>query len=146
MSEHLGPNALLDEEADRAFHARHEAERRKRLEPLQPAGRYLTHKDAATICDNVADAMAEYCRDVVAPLKARIAELEARPAGTKYLGVHEHGRAYGKGDFVTKDGSLWAALRDHPGEPGTERSGWRLAVKRGRDGRDGVVRKSHALA
>jgi hypothetical protein len=37
---------------------------------------------------------------------------------------------------VTYQGSLWVAVRDYPSVPGRENSGWRLAVKRGRDARD----------
>lgn len=43
---------------------------------------------------------------------------------------------YEKGDAVTYGGSLWIAQEDQPeGAPGATKS-WRLAVKKGRDGRD----------
>lgn len=48
-------------------------------------------------------------------------------------------RAYAPGDTVTWAGSLWhcdETTSDKPGEPGSK--GWRLAVKRGRDGKDGT--------
>lgn len=45
-------------------------------------------------------------------------------------------RAYEKGDAVTWGGSLWIAQKDTDAKPDTADSGWRLAVKRGRDGRD----------
>jgi integrin beta 3 len=41
-----------------------------------------------------------------------------------------------KGDCVTWGGSLWIAQRDTSNKPDTADSGWRLAVKRGRDGKD----------
>lgn len=47
--------------------------------------------------------------------------------------------AYAKGDTVTWGGSLWHCdeqTSDKPGEPGSK--GWRLAVKKGRDGKDGI--------
>lgn len=51
-------------------------------------------------------------------------------------GVWGEEKAYQKGDAVTWAGSLWTAQRDAPGKPDTPDSGWRLAVKRGRDGKD----------
>ena len=55
-----------------------------------------------------------------------------------YRGVHIEGKAYDKGDTVTWAGSLWhcdTPTEERPGEGGA----WRLAVKRGRDGKDGVL-------
>ena len=73
--------------------------------------------------------------DEIAAAKRRIAALEATPF--QYLGVHEPGKAYGRGQFVTASGSLWHCSVDgttaRPGESG---SGWTLACKRGADGRD----------
>jgi integrin beta 3 len=55
----------------------------------------------------------------------------------------ESGAQYERGDGVTYGGSFWIAQKDSPtgkpGEPGAD--GWRLAVKRGRDGRDGAAGK-----
>lgn len=45
---------------------------------------------------------------------------------------------YRKGDAVSWGGQQWLAERDSPGKPDTENCGWRLAVKKGRDGRDGT--------
>lgn len=45
-------------------------------------------------------------------------------------------KEFEKGDAVTYGGSLWIAQEDQPeGAPGTTKS-WRLAVKKGRDGKD----------
>lgn len=55
-----------------------------------------------------------------------------------YRGVFTAGE-YLPGDTVTWGGSLWhcdSATSDKPGEQGAK--GWRLAVKRGRDGKDGT--------
>lgn len=55
-----------------------------------------------------------------------------------YRGVFQPG-AYAPGDTVTWAGSLWhcdESTADKPGEVGSK--GWRLAVKRGRDGKDGI--------
>lgn len=51
-------------------------------------------------------------------------------------GVFREGEAYEKGDGVTFGGSWWIAQVDAPEtKPGTSAE-WRLAVKKGRDGRD----------
>lgn len=51
-------------------------------------------------------------------------------------GVFAEGKAYQEGDAVTWGGSLWIAQRSTEAKPDTADSGWRLAVKRGRDGKD----------
>lgn len=52
-------------------------------------------------------------------------------------GVYKDDSAYQRGDAVTWGGSLWIAQKDSPdSKPGTG-DGWRLAVKKGRDGKDG---------
>jgi hypothetical protein len=45
--------------------------------------------------------------------------------------------AYVRGDEVTSDGSQFIAMRDTDKEPGTIDSGWRLACKRGQNGKAG---------
>lgn len=51
-------------------------------------------------------------------------------------GVFREGTAYEKGDCVSFGGSTWIAQKDAPeGKPGTS-DDWRLAVKKGRDGKD----------
>lgn len=52
-------------------------------------------------------------------------------------GVWKEGTPYEAGDAVTWAGSLWIAQRGTDAKPDTDDSGWRLAVKKGRDGRDG---------
>lgn len=50
-------------------------------------------------------------------------------------GVYKDGTEYERGDAVTFGGSLWIAQRSGPdGKPG-QSDAWRLAVKKGRDGR-----------
>lgn len=49
-------------------------------------------------------------------------------------GVYRAGEAYVKGDAVSFGGSLWIAQKDTAEKPETG-EGWRLAVKKGRDGK-----------
>lgn len=51
-------------------------------------------------------------------------------------GVFKAGGEYKRGDAVTWGGSLWIAQRDTGDKPDAAESGWRLAVKKGRDGKD----------
>lgn len=51
-------------------------------------------------------------------------------------GVYKAGESYDAGDAVTWGGSLWIAQRATDAKPDTPESGFRLAVKKGRDGKD----------
>lgn len=51
-------------------------------------------------------------------------------------GVWKDTGAYLMGDGVTWGGSFFIAQKDDPGKPETAGCGWRMAVKRGRDGKD----------
>ncbi len=51
-------------------------------------------------------------------------------------GVWQEGRDYEGGDGVTWGGSWWIAQRATGAKPDSADSGWRLAVKKGRDGKD----------
>lgn len=71
-------------------------------------------------------------------LEARVAELEARPPGVAYKGVWDSSEVYQRGHFVTRAGSLWHSERDlNRGILPGAGDGWRLAVKKGADGKDG---------
>jgi hypothetical protein len=74
----------------------------------------------------------------ITALEARVAELEARPTGVAYKGVWDSSEVYERGHFVTRAGSIWHCERDHNRGilPGAG-DGWRLAVKKGSDGKDG---------
>ena len=52
-------------------------------------------------------------------------------------GVFRSGGSYERWDFATYGGSGWIAQVDTKATPGTN-SDWRLAVKKGRDGKDGA--------
>lgn len=53
-----------------------------------------------------------------------------------YREVFKAGETYQPGDAVTWGGSLWIAEKETDTKPDTAESGWKLAVKRGRDGKD----------
>jgi hypothetical protein len=55
---------------------------------------------------------------------------------TIYRGVFKAGETYVRGDATTWGGSLWIAEKETAAKPDTPESGWRLAVKKGRDGKD----------
>lgn len=55
----------------------------------------------------------------------------------RYTGVYVDGKAYSVGDVVTAGGSQWHCNEDTASKPGEGSKAWTLAVKRGRDGKDG---------
>jgi len=72
----------------------------------------------------------------------RCAELEQRITALEsgqrlaYCGVYEPHASYRRGQFVTRNGSLWHCNVDAPkGAPGSDSREWTLAVKRGKDAR-----------
>ncbi len=56
-------------------------------------------------------------------------------------GIYAEGKDYMAGDGVTWGGSFWIAQKDTASKPG-EGGDWRLSVKKGRDGRDGVTKEA----
>jgi len=54
-------------------------------------------------------------------------------------GVYKADETYEAGDGVSWGGSWWIAQKQTDAKPDTQDSGWRLAVKRGRDGKDAKV-------
>ena len=53
-------------------------------------------------------------------------------------GVYVSSKEYEQGDGVTCGGNYWIALKDTSARPGDNNTDWRLAVRKGRDGKDGV--------
>lgn len=53
-------------------------------------------------------------------------------------GIYKPGVRYRKGSTVTAQGALWIAQAETSDRPGDGATAWRLAVKKGRDGRDGA--------
>lgn len=53
-------------------------------------------------------------------------------------GIYKEGQTYLPGDGVTWGGSYWICKSESAAKPDSADSGWRLAVKRGRDGKDGL--------
>lgn len=61
-------------------------------------------------------------------------------------GVFKDGQPYRKGDGVTWGGSFWIAQGETTDKPDSGKGGWRLAVKKGRDGKDGTVKEPKPAA
>ena len=76
----------------------------------------------------------EPMRQRIAEQSARIAELEAKEF--RFLGTWSEGLEAHPQNSASYDGSLWIAVERTTAKPGTPNSGWVLAAKRGRDGRD----------
>jgi hypothetical protein len=104
----------------------------------------------AAVAEEVRTFVAREVASAVASLRSefelRVKMLEGR--GTlEYLGVHEAGAQYVKGQFVTAFGSLWHCNATTRESPGTGTPAWTLAAKRGRDAKDasGERRIAHSV-
>lgn len=85
---------------------------------------YLTHKGSPL------DQLAER----VAALEARLAEVP------RYVGTFSFGRIYERGEMISHGGSIWHCERstmERPSNGEAHSPDWRLAVKHGRNGKDG---------
>lgn len=59
----------------------------------------------------------------------------------EYRGAYREGEWYDCGDTTTYGGSCWVLMVEKSNAvPGRGNSDWRLAVKVGRDGKDGVIK------
>jgi hypothetical protein len=75
-------------------------------------------------------------RGIFDTMHRRLHALEQRP-GLQYRDVWSADTKYHVGDVVTYAGSMWVAkVINNAVKPGDSAGVWRLAVKRGRDGRD----------
>ena len=83
-------------------------------------------------------------RELIKPLverldaqEARIAELEQQPIGVLDAGTWTDGEVYEAGDGTTHHGHYWIAQEKTTDQPGEGSPSWRLAVRRGKQGREG---------
>ncbi len=96
----------------------------------------LDGKDGAPGADVVIE-------DVVRLIQNEVQKQVLAPLAEAYKGVWKPG-SYNRGDAVTWNGSLFIANADTDKKPEDGDGGWKLAVKRGRDGKD--VAEIKALA
>lgn len=83
--------------------------------------------------------LAEDGRTITVKMQAgeTVVEKSLRIAAVLDRGTYKTDGTYERGDAVTHGGCLWIAQQDNPeGAPGMGGKGWRLAVKKGRDGKD----------
>lgn len=57
-----------------------------------------------------------------------------------FRGAWKEGESYSRGDTCVWGGSSWSALRATCARPDTPESGWMIAARKGRDGKEGKVR------
>jgi hypothetical protein len=96
--------------------------------------------DIVKIMDEIAETFGPIIRDAiaaaVAPLVERLDKLEAQQAAWKYVGVWSAERSYQANNWATYDGSVWCALRDSKGAKPGDGDSWKLAVRKGQNGKD----------
>ncbi|MBR1154513.1 hypothetical protein [Bradyrhizobium sp. JYMT SZCCT0428] len=83
------------------------------------------------LMEAIAPLIKEHVEAKIAPLNARIVELEK--GGIRYLGVFQRAIDYRRGSVVTDAGSAWVALTDNPQNTPGHSSDWQLMVKAGKD-------------
>jgi hypothetical protein len=98
----------------------------------------VDRKELDAALGDLADVLRQAIKQSLGPLVDRIEALERRvEKAMTYRGAYTRAAGYAPGDTVTHDGSAWVAVRGIGADeaPGAS-SGWVLAVKRGRDGKD----------
>jgi hypothetical protein len=86
--------------------------------------------------DAIVRGLSQPIKQALGDLERRIAALEQRPAGLKYVGTWDAETDYALNEGVTCGGSIWIARSPSRGLRPGEGPEWTLAVKRGRDGKD----------
>ena len=69
-----------------------------------------------------------------------VREFRHKLAVVLYRGVWKEGQSYDAGDNVTWGGHSWIAKEDTDAKPEPNGGPWILHVKRGRDGKDGMLK------
>ena len=92
----------------------------------------------ATIApDELAEVLVGTIQKALAPVLARLAQLEQRMASleakphVKFCGAWTRGTTYEPGNAVVRDGALWICKATTLGEPSKDSVGWQLAVRKG---------------
>jgi hypothetical protein len=118
---------------------REEVQHRRQAPPAPPRSDYVSRKHFDKMLEVigrwVGQKIAEALRASVEPMRQRLAELEAMPR-FEFRGVWREGMTGKPYESVMRGGSLWIATRETDKVPGEPDSGWRLAVKKGRDARE----------
>jgi hypothetical protein len=82
----------------------------------------------------------EPLRERIEALQARLDQMETVTREFGFRGPWQEDVVYRSGNFVSLGGSMWFCVADRTtSRPQTSSSDWALAVKRGRDGKDGHV-------
>lgn len=79
------------------------------------------------------ESIAEKLSSLESSLSESLAQLNERVVGCmKFAGQWDEGEKYETGATVAYKNSLWVAMRDNPGSPGTSDSGWKMCIKSGK--------------
>jgi HK97 family phage prohead protease len=89
---------------------------------------------ASQIGSHLLASVGDVVSEALSARDSKIKTLELELAARTYKGVFDPAIKYVEHNMCTKGGNLWIAIADSPGEPGRS-PGWKMAVKRGRDGR-----------
>lgn len=109
--------------------------------PSKEAALSKYDEEVRPIVEAIAEVLPEFVAQELAPLRAELEALRAELAEAKaspfeFTGVWIEGKAYRRGQFATKGGSVWHCNQATTVQPGDGSGAWTLAVQRGRDARD----------
>jgi hypothetical protein len=125
--EPLSPAALADEPEHRKFLQKCSDELRALEAPPRVPALTAADRALSKLCETIGKAVRTL---VVAPLEARIRELEAQ-RGLKYVGPWKLGGDYNPGEFVSYGGGIWHCKQRTGTGPNQCHEAWTLAVKSG---------------
>lgn len=110
----------------------------------------MTTQELTALVEGLSVPLRDFIKRAQEPLIARIDELEGRPGaqrsgakrlddqregvtpGVSYAGTFDVGKAYARGDLITRGGGLWLALNDsQPGDVPGSSPHYKLIVKSG---------------
>jgi hypothetical protein len=119
--------------------------------PTVDTSRFVTTSELRRVLTDAGQTVAHTLKSYCAPfmttvneqtsainaLLERVEALEQRPIGAVDAGLFELGKVYQRGDGITFDGGFWVAQTGTSDAPCDGSTAWRLAVRRGKAGREG---------
>jgi hypothetical protein len=85
-------------------------------------------REQQTMADGIGQIIHDEIERAIAPLRQRIAELEAK--GVSYCGVFQRAQGYRRGSIVTFENNMHVAIKDtEPGDMPLQCSSWQLCLR-----------------
>lgn len=116
----------------------HPGERGKRGEKGDPGERGDPGRDGVATRDELHELIKAGVAEAIKAMGPQVTEnVRKTLPKVEYRGVFTEGGTYARGDLATWGGSVWHCDQETTEKPDGPSKHWTLAVKKGRDGRDG---------